>query len=264
MEVRLQNLPGRCAVGWRSFDAGGLDGGGAPGGARARTHHPRDRRDRRARTFPPARGLLAAHGQRARRPDTVAVAGPPIPPRRAPSSRCRGSTASASRTCAQHLGVTRMKPPDPRRAPRAPHGLRELPRRDAARLRALESNDDHAYRATSADGVVLAVRSSPTAPKATWVLGRRRRRRLRSAGYTLDGDPRPVQRRRRAGHPAPLRPRLQRPPSAYWTTVFREGARGCTWSEAGGDAGLRPRRALVERTRDRDAHILISPRAPAR
>lgn len=114
---------------------------------------------------------------------------------------------------------------------------------------ALESNDDHAYRATSADGVVLGVRSEPNRPEGNlefWAGAVDDR--LRSTGYTLDGDPRPVQ--SADGVPG-IQRRYARDSNGrtlrYWTTVFVKGSRVYV-VEAGGDREVFDRAApAVER-----------------
>lgn len=114
---------------------------------------------------------------------------------------------------------------------------------------ALEANDDHAYRATSAEGVVLAVRSEPNRPEGNldfWAGAVDER--LRSTGYVLDGDPRPVQ--SADGVPGVQR-RYARDSNGrtlrYWATVFVKGSRVFV-VEAGGDREVFDRSApAVER-----------------
>lgn len=100
----------------------------------------------------------------------------------------------------------------------------------------LEHNDDYAYRATSADGVVVAVRSErnqPTGNLEFW--SRAVDERLRANGYVADGEPRPV----RSGDGVEgVQYRYARDASGrtlrYWATVFVKDLR-IFIVEAGGD-----------------------------
>jgi len=113
----------------------------------------------------------------------------------------------------------------------------------------LEGNDDHAYRATSAEGVVIAVRSERNRPEGNldfWAGAVDER--LRSTGYTLDGDPRPVQ---SADGVTGVQRRYARDSNGrtlrYWVTVFVKGSRVFV-VEAGGDREVFDRAApAVER-----------------
>jgi hypothetical protein len=100
----------------------------------------------------------------------------------------------------------------------------------------LDANDDHAYRATSANGVVIAVRSERNRPEGNlefWADAIDDR--LCATGYTLDGEPRPVQ--SADGVPG-IQRRYARNANGrtlrYWTTVFVKGSRVYV-VEAGGD-----------------------------
>jgi hypothetical protein len=113
----------------------------------------------------------------------------------------------------------------------------------------LEGNDDHAYRATSADGVVIAVRSERNRPEGNldfW--SGAIDERLRGNGYVLDGDPRPVQSADGVGG---VQRRYARDANGrtlrFWTTVFVKGSRVFV-VEAGGDREVFDRAApAVER-----------------
>lgn len=101
---------------------------------------------------------------------------------------------------------------------------------------ALDANDDYQYRATNADGVIVAVRVEPNRPEANLEFWSRAvDERLRSTGYEPDGDPRPVQ--SADGVPGVqyryVRDREGRP-HRYWVTVFVRGRVFIV--EAGGDA----------------------------
>lgn len=114
----------------------------------------------------------------------------------------------------------------------------------------LEGNDDYGYRATSADGVVVAVRSERNRPEGNLEFWARAvDERLRSNGYVPDGDPRPV---RSADGVDGMQYRYARDASGrtlrYWTTVFVKGSR-LFIVEAGGDREVFDRAVpAVERT----------------
>lgn len=113
----------------------------------------------------------------------------------------------------------------------------------------LEGNEDHSYRATSAEGIVIAVRSERNRPEGNldfWAGAVDER--LRSTGYVLDGEPRPVQ---SADGVAGVQRRYARDSNGrtlrYWTTVFVKGSRVFV-VEAGGDREVFDRAApAVER-----------------
>ena len=102
----------------------------------------------------------------------------------------------------------------------------------------LGDNDDFAYRATNAEGVVVAVRSerNPLRGNLEFWSGAVSER-LRAQGYTADGGPRPVQ---NASGLAGTQLRFARESNGrtlrYWVTVFvREGGGRVYLVEAGGD-----------------------------
>lgn len=100
----------------------------------------------------------------------------------------------------------------------------------------LDATDDYAWRAVSADGVVLAVRDVPNRPEANLAFWARTvDERLRVRGYTREAEPREV--RSRDGVPG-TQFRYDRTEEGrahrYQVTVFVRGARVYV-VEAGGD-----------------------------
>lgn len=113
----------------------------------------------------------------------------------------------------------------------------------------LDSNDDFDYRATSADGVVVAVRAERNRPEGNLEFWSRAvDERLRANGYSPDGEPRPV--RSADGVPG-VQYRYARDHDGrtlrYWVTVFVRGSK-IFIVEAGGDREVFDRAApAVER-----------------
>jgi hypothetical protein len=101
----------------------------------------------------------------------------------------------------------------------------------------LDKQEEYVYRATSAEGVVLAVRGEKNDPAGNlefWADAVTQK--LLTAGYALDGEPREVRTRRGfVGRQVRLSRESQRRPQRLWITVFVT-QKHVFVVEAGGDA----------------------------
>lgn len=101
----------------------------------------------------------------------------------------------------------------------------------------LDKQEEYVYRATSAEGLVLAVRGEKNDPAGNlefW--SDALTQKLLGAGYALDGEPREVRTRRGfVGRQARFTREHQRRPQRLWLTVF-VNQKHVFVVEAGGDA----------------------------